>query len=817
MNSVLSLLLALILSDSPKSSPRPRHHRKARRRFAPRRLHVEALEDRTMPSVSISIADATVREQGNLSLFVPGNAAVLVHPSGLAFGPDRNGDSVPDLYVVGRVSNNIVVYDGKTGAFVEQFAPAGSGLNGSAWLTVGPDGAVYTPTISATGVDDTVLRIDQTKAVTTFISPNNPGGNGGLSNAKGMAFGPDGNFYVASYATNQVLRYNSNTGAFIDAFVAAGSGGLSGPSAVVFGADRNGDSVPDLYVSSKLTNQVLVYSGADGTFLGVLVAAGSGGLAGPTDLQFGPDGNLYVVSSATSYPQVYRFDGTTGAFIDIPIATGSGIGPATAFIALDRQGELYAGSENANEILHDGAGPLVTLSEPSATPATVDFSTADGTANQGSDYAAVSGRLTFAAGETSKRILVSPVDEGVTDSSETFNIDLSNASGATIANSQGVVTIQPTQTKFFVVNDDSVQDRTYKYESSGAAIVSNWLTFGDTAPRGVAANAAGTTLWVVDANKNVYVYDNRNVLLGSWSAGGLSSSALLTGIATNGTDIWLVDSYSDKVYKYAGAATRLSGSQSAASNFALTGGHNGNTNPQDLVTDGTSFWIVDGSRLKVFKYTLSGSALGNWTIDPANAHPTGITINPNNVSDIWIVDNGTDRVYQYVAAAGRTSGSQNAAATFALNPYDTNPQGIADPPPPDMLLTPGAPPLALSQPSAAAFGVVPAGDVTAAPSLTLRDAAFALLAGQSVQGARGAAVDLQAGGALMPRLDSPVAGQTPLDSLSPLTARSGQADLSEPGALFLRKSTWAEEGGPESAVAADYLFAGLADGMATAP
>ncbi len=160
----------------------------------------------------------------------------------------------------------------------------------------------------------------------------------------------------------------------------------------------------------------------------------------------------------------------------------------------------------------------------------------------------------------------------------------------------------------------------------------------------------------------------------------MSSSAQLTGIATNGTDIWLVDSYTDKVYKYTGAASRLSGSQNAASSFNLAGGRNGDSNPQDIVTDGTSFWVVDGTRLKVFKYTLSGSSLGSWAIDPANTHPTGITINPNNVSDIWIVDNGTDTVYQYIGAASRTSGSQKAGATFALAAGNTNPQGIADPP-----------------------------------------------------------------------------------------------------------------------------------------
>src|SRR5262249_48915253 len=159
------------------------------------------------------------------------------------------------------------------------------------------------------------------------------------------------------------------------------------------------------------------------------------------------------------------------------------------------------------------------------------------------------------------------------------------------------------------------------------------------------------------------VYSNHGVLQGSWSAGGLSSCATLTGIATNGTDIWLVDSYADKVYKYAGAASLLSGSQNVISSFRL---NRSDANPQDIVTDATSFWVVDGTALKVFKYTLSGSLLGSWAIDPANAHPTGITINPNNVSDVWIVDNGTDKVYQYVGAAGRTSGSQNAAATFAL-------------------------------------------------------------------------------------------------------------------------------------------------------
>src|SRR5262249_50070038 len=161
-------------------------------------------------------------------------------------------------------------------------------------------------------------------------------------------------------------------------------------------------------VSSKDTNQVLVYSGSDGSFLSAFVTAGSGGLNGPHSMQFGLDGNLYVASSGTSYQQVLRFDGASGAFIDIPIATGSGIGPAAHFSAFDRQGVLSACSPRANEILRDATGPLVSHSEASPSTVTVDFNTTDGTATHGSDYAPVSGLLTFAPGETSKRLIVSP-------------------------------------------------------------------------------------------------------------------------------------------------------------------------------------------------------------------------------------------------------------------------------------------------------------------------------------------------------------------------------------------------------------------------
>ncbi|MFO0979248.1 MAG: hypothetical protein U0996_22760 [Planctomycetaceae bacterium] len=233
-------------------------------------------------------------------------------------------------------------------------------------------------------------------------------------------------------------------------------------------------------------------------------------------------------------------------------------------------------------------------------------------------------------------------------------------------------------TKFFVVNDSSY-DRTFQYAPSGELTIDNFsLNTGNTAPRGAASTAAGTKVWVADANRNVYVYSASGTRLGSWSAANLSSTAQVEGITTNGSDVWILDNKTDRVYRYNSAANTLGGSLSASSSFSL---NSTNSNAKGLVTDGTSIWVINDSTTdKIFKYSLSGTLLGSWTIDAANSSPTGLTIDPSNVSNIWTVDSGTRKIYQYNAAASRTSGTQTAAASYPLAAGNTNPQDIADPP-----------------------------------------------------------------------------------------------------------------------------------------
>jgi hypothetical protein len=77
---------------------------------------------------------------------------------------------------------------------------------------------------------------------------------------------------------------------------------------------------------------------------------------------------------------------------------------------------------------------------------TVSYSTADGAGSDGAvapaDYAAKSGSLTFLPGETSQQIQISIVNDSLAEPDEFFYVNLSGASGAIIADPQGVGTIR---------------------------------------------------------------------------------------------------------------------------------------------------------------------------------------------------------------------------------------------------------------------------------------------------------------------------------------------------------------------------------------
>lgn len=155
-------------------------------------------------------------------------------------------------------SNNIIVFDESTGTFQGNFTTPGlGGLRAPDDLTIGPDGNVYVSSGGDSGLnlfdpaypqDSAVLRYSPTGAFLGIAASG-----GGLTRPYGNAFGPDGSLFVSSFRTNEILRYDPVTGAFLGVFASDNNGGLgslnglNGPNGLLFGPDGS------LYVATEGT------------------------------------------------------------------------------------------------------------------------------------------------------------------------------------------------------------------------------------------------------------------------------------------------------------------------------------------------------------------------------------------------------------------------------------------------------------------------------------------------------------------------------------------------------------------------------------
>jgi hypothetical protein len=84
----------------------------------------------------------------------------------------------------------------------------------------------------------------------------------------------------------------------------------------------------------------------------------------------------------------------------------------------------------------------VTLSLQSAQPVTVKVDTVPGSASAGSDFTPLSQTLTFDPGQTSKTVTVTVLGDDIAEPDESFGVNLSTATNASIANGLVSVTIK---------------------------------------------------------------------------------------------------------------------------------------------------------------------------------------------------------------------------------------------------------------------------------------------------------------------------------------------------------------------------------------
>jgi probable HAF family extracellular repeat protein len=84
----------------------------------------------------------------------------------------------------------------------------------------------------------------------------------------------------------------------------------------------------------------------------------------------------------------------------------------------------------------------VSLSTATTASVSVNFATVNGSAVSGEDYNAVSGTLVFGAGETTKTIVVGVTGDRKREPDESFSVNLTGASGATIVDASGTGVIR---------------------------------------------------------------------------------------------------------------------------------------------------------------------------------------------------------------------------------------------------------------------------------------------------------------------------------------------------------------------------------------
>jgi hypothetical protein len=184
------------------------------------------------------------------------------------------------------------------------------------------------------------------------------------------------------------------------------------------------------------------------------------------------DGTALVSSDYTAISGTLTFNpGVTSQQITVVVNGDTTLEPDETFAInltnpsnatlLDTQGTGTISNDDAvptisinNVTLNEGNGGTtaftfnVTLSNPSSQTITVDYTTADGSATTvDSDYTAASSTLTFAAGVTAQTITVNVNGDAKSEPDETFTVNLSNPTNATITTAQGTGTIS---------NDDAV-------------------------------------------------------------------------------------------------------------------------------------------------------------------------------------------------------------------------------------------------------------------------------------------------------------------------------------------------------------------------
>lgn len=142
--------------------------------------------------------------------------------------------------------------------------------------------AVYRDIIALNANDNLLVRRDSNQLLSYSLEGGGSeltvwGEGGGLDKPEHLARLADGSVLVTNAGSRNVSRF-SGSGQYSGEFISAGSGGLGMPGCIA--VDNNGD----VYLCSSDTNQIIKYSGNNGAPIGVVASAESAGINNPVSI-----------------------------------------------------------------------------------------------------------------------------------------------------------------------------------------------------------------------------------------------------------------------------------------------------------------------------------------------------------------------------------------------------------------------------------------------------------------------------------------------------------------------------------------------------
>ncbi len=200
-------------------------------------------------------------------------------------------------------------------------------------------------------------------------------------------------------------------------------------------------------------------------------------ISGAANVQGTVSGHGQFLFNTTTLTLLWDADGAGTASSGVAIATfnpGTTLSTASFVITPPTAtvGNISVSDVTVSEGNSGTQTVTFTVSRTGTAAFTIDFATANGSATAGSDYDAMSGTLTFAAGQLTQTVTVTINGDLAFESNETFFLNLGNATnGGVIVDGQGLGTINNDDAPPPPVGDISIDNVSVLEGDSGTQIV----------------------------------------------------------------------------------------------------------------------------------------------------------------------------------------------------------------------------------------------------------------------------------------------------------------------------------------------------------